>query len=128
MSIDYRVDQRRGLVITMVYGRIDEAQVRAYAAKVAADPSAQRCGHAIIEISADADLQFGTPVVSELSLANPAMLPRRVAVVAPSDVSYGLARVFQGFRGDALGNETQVFRARGEAEAWLALDPPTSPR
>lgn len=45
----------------------------------------------------------------------------RVALVADSDVSYGLARMYQAFRADSP-LDLRVFRDMGEARAWLGLD------
>ena len=47
---------------------------------------------------------------------------RRVALIAPSDTSYGLARVYQGFREGVGGGDVQVFRRRPEGEIWLGLN------
>ena len=44
----------------------------------------------------------------------------RVAVVATSDIAFGLARMYQSFRGDSTV-EFEVFRERAAALAWLRL-------
>jgi hypothetical protein len=44
----------------------------------------------------------------------------KVAVVAPEDVSYGLARMYEGFTNDVPW-EFVVFRAAAAALAWLGL-------
>jgi hypothetical protein len=46
----------------------------------------------------------------------------RVAVVATSDVAFGLARMYQSFRGDSTV-EFEVFRDIAGARSWLGLDP-----
>lgn len=43
---------------------------------------------------------------------------RRIAVAAPSDLSYGLFRMFGVFAGTA-GLDVAVFRQTGQAEEWL---------
>tara|TARA_R110002072_G_scaffold1780_10_gene14845 strand:+ start:73209 stop:73598 length:390 start_codon:yes stop_codon:yes gene_type:complete len=43
---------------------------------------------------------------------------RRIAFVAPSDLVYGMSRVFQS-NADLLPGERRVFRRREDAEAWL---------
>ena len=45
----------------------------------------------------------------------------RWAVVAPSDVNYGLVRMFEALSSD-LDIRTRAFRSREEALAWLAED------
>ena len=45
----------------------------------------------------------------------------RVAVVAPGDHSFGLARMYEAFSG-SLPWEFRVFRDSDEARAWLGVD------
>jgi hypothetical protein len=47
-------------------------------------------------------------------------LPPKVAVVAPEDLSYGLARMYE-FLSDSLPWEYVVFRSMDAALAWLEL-------
>ncbi len=46
--------------------------------------------------------------------------PTRSAIVAPSDVLYGVSRMFQTMRGEDHPDELEVFRSLEEARAWLA--------
>ncbi len=43
----------------------------------------------------------------------------RVAIVAPADVLYGVARMFQALRGDDTPEEIEVFRGMDDAMCWL---------
>ena len=43
----------------------------------------------------------------------------RRAFVAPSDVTFGMARMFEQMRGEDAG-EIRIFRSMEEAEKWLA--------
>jgi hypothetical protein len=127
MPITYRIDERRDLVETTIYGRIDEAEVRAHAATAARDPRVHGCARAIVDISEWVESSVESGVVSELAMTSDAVVEppgRKVALIAPSDSSYGLARVFQGFRTGTGGSDVQVFRTRAEAEAWLGIAAP----
>ncbi len=44
----------------------------------------------------------------------------RAAIIAPTDVLYGVSRMFQTLRGDATPDEVEVFRCADEALYWLA--------
>lgn len=44
----------------------------------------------------------------------------RAAIVAPTDVLYGVARMFQALRGDETPEEIEVFRSMDDAMRWLA--------
>jgi len=43
----------------------------------------------------------------------------RLAIVAPGDAVYGVARMYQMLRGDDVPEEITVFRDFAEATAWL---------
>ncbi len=43
----------------------------------------------------------------------------RAALVAPTDVLYGVSRMFQTLRGDDKPDEIEVFRSYDDALAWL---------
>lgn len=45
-------------------------------------------------------------------------VPSRAAIVAPDDLTYGLARMHEAFR-EQEGLENKVFRTEQEAMAWL---------
>ena len=44
--------------------------------------------------------------------------PRKIAVVAPGNISYGISRIFKVFR-ENDATELQVFRDKDEARTWL---------
>jgi hypothetical protein len=125
MPITYRIDERERLVVTTIRGRVDEAEVRAHAAASARDPRVHACSRALVDIAADVETSMDSGVVSELSMTSATDAPpgRKVAVVASTDSTYGLARVFQGFRMGTGGGEVQVFRTRAQAESWLGITP-----
>lgn len=124
MPITYTIDESRQLVVTKVVGRISEVELRAHAASAARDPRVQACVRAIVDITESAEPSFDTKVISDLAMTARSpddLSARRVALIAPSDTSYGLARVFQGFREGIGGGDVQVFRTRPEGEVWLGL-------
>jgi len=68
-----------------------------------------------LRITRDDVLEF---VAVDVRIA--ALVPRAVAVavVAPGDLAFGLARMWEAFA-EVTGWTTHVFRSRAEAEAWL---------
>ena len=46
--------------------------------------------------------------------------PTRSAILAPTDVLYGVSRMFQTMRGDEHPDEIEVFRSLDETLGWLA--------
>jgi len=51
---------------------------------------------------------------------------RKTAIIAPSNLSFGLSRMYEVFA-SAFSGEFVVFRAADAALAWLALPPGTIP-
>ena len=49
------------------------------------------------------------------------MLPSKVAIVAPKDLSYGLSRVYEALRRQE-GLEIEIFRDEHKALSWLKAD------
>ena len=45
-----------------------------------------------------------------------------MAIVGPSDITYGMARMFQAYRDDTP-IVVQVFRTSDEGRAWIGLPP-----
>ena len=45
--------------------------------------------------------------------------PTRSAILAPTDVLYGVSRMFQTMRGDDHPDQLEVFRTLDESKAWL---------
>lgn len=58
--------------------------------------------------------------LASLQLANSEVVPK-VAVVAPQDISFGLARMYEAFS-DSVPWEFKVFRSADAALSWLGLD------
>jgi len=56
----------------------------------------------------------------------PAGAHTRNAIYAPSDVLYGVARMFQSLRGEVAPAEIEIFRHFEEAERWMAGLPDSS--
>lgn len=51
----------------------------------------------------------------------------KTALLMPTDISFGLGRMFQAFLGsDDLPYEFTAFRGMPEARKWLGLEPPVS--
>ena len=56
----------------------------------------------------------------------PAEAHTRNAIFAPSDVLYGVARMFQSLRGEVAPAEIEIFRHFEQAERWMAGLPDSS--
>ena len=68
-----------------------------------------------LSISREHVLEF---VVVDVQIAAVAGRPVAVAIVAPSDLAFGIACMWEAFV-ELTGWRTHVFRSRAEAEPWL---------
>jgi hypothetical protein len=70
-------------------------------------------------------------VAADMQIALVVPRPMAVAIVAPGDLAFGVARMWEGFAEVTRWN-THVFRSRAEAESWLRpwieSRPPAGPR
>ena len=65
-------------------------------------------------------LDVSTAALGELARSRSFSGSTKRAVVAPSDVLYGVARMFQSMH-EAAPEEFQIFRTVGEAKHWLGV-------
>lgn len=63
-----------------------------------------------------AEVREGAEVAGQLKRQ-----PRRIAIVAPGNISYGISRIFKVFR-ESNETEFEVFRELDEARRWLRAD------
>ncbi|MEM7404737.1 MAG: hypothetical protein AAF458_05555 [Pseudomonadota bacterium] len=80
--------------------------------------------HTFIDLSASEESK-STPELQQIVgyfAANTPPLSGRLAMVAPQDLLFGLARVFSGY-GESSGLEAAVFRTPEEAWIWLEGGP-----
>lgn len=122
MPLTYQLDPTRRRITTVAAGILTDADVAAYKTAILAD---ERIGTDWSELADVRGIErfdvtaAGVRTLVQLDMAHTAgRPPTRVAIVAPADVVFGMARMYQqsNSRGpDMVG----VFRALDAAEAWL---------
>jgi len=75
-----------------------------------------------VEAGAEISSQVVRRVADRFNRADRAREGSRVAIIATTDVHYGLSRMYQAFRSEAPV-DLRVFRTMDEARAWLGLPP-----
>jgi len=127
MPFTYRIDEQARTLHIRAEGAITQAERIAAISAWLADPKYAACVDALCDFSA-ADT---TPQLSELreligllSERMPAAGPRKLAVIAPKPVTFGVARVFEDLvRLEGLPIRVKVFFERELAEQWLRPTP-----
>jgi len=131
MPIDYRVDSARRVLIAEVVGRVTDDDLLAYGRALLDDPRAGEANHEFVDLrSVDASSIITSQGVRALAQfwidAYAKMSGGRLAILAESDVSYGMARMYQSYRADGP-DEIRIFRDEAEAWDWIC-DPLSAPR
>ena len=129
MGFEVHVDTQQKLIISRWQDAVDETALRSYVDEAWTDPS-RRGFNELIDFSlvSDVDAPFeALQAVAEYSrqFDNPEK-SARTAVVAPSDLIFGLSRMFAGLR-SADEDDRRLFAVFGsdkEASHWLSEAPP----
>jgi hypothetical protein len=106
-------------------GRITASDLRGHIDEVSADPLFRRCTRSFIDATEITELDIESSVVQGLAIGQGGQLgvgTRRLAIYAPREPGYGLARVFQGFRSATSDMEVMVFRERSKALEFLGVE------
>lgn len=120
MPIRYRIDPKRGLVLTTATGVLTDDELLAHKRKLRADPDFRpdMCELSDVrqvtrlEVTPQGVQQF---VEQDKSSEQPNY---RLAIVARADVVFGMARMYQTLT-EKSGTQVGVFRDLETAEAWL---------
>lgn len=119
MSIEYALDPASGIVHTRLLGTITAEAFRLHAERMDADPAVHGAIGEFVDLSeAELTSMRGDAVRDLASLLDDTPVSKRVAVWAPGDLDFGMARMY-GASADCVGAEVLVFRQRDAALAWL---------
>jgi hypothetical protein len=126
MPACYRQDSARGVLVVTLRGDVTDQDLLDLARKASRDPEIEPGQHELVDcreveaISASTQcLRRVAEIYAESDRADDEV---QVAIVAPRDAAYGVARMYQAFRtGSPV--DIQVFREMEQAEAWLGLAP-----
>ena len=118
MAVTYRRDPERRLLVVTLAGLVTESDLNRLTDEVRQDATVDPTWSALVDASALNPAGITTEML-RLRASIPRPNPVQIAVVAPTDVVFGLARMFQ-MMSEGQGNRIEVFRFPGDALAWLA--------
>ena len=116
--MSYKIDSARRLVLTRAWGELSSRELFDVMSQILLDPRFDPTYRSL------GDLRDVTSItVDAMETAQTAASPlfakgARRAIVATSDVAFGMARMFATFS-ERAGHEVRVFRDMALAEAWL---------
>lgn len=123
MPIQYQIDPARRRVYLTLSETITDGDLFAAYERLYADPAHRVGMDELTDCRAVERVEATTAGLVALAAATARMLDGaaqawRVAIVAPSDVVFGMARMYEAFRSESP-EQVRVFRDRAAAEAWL---------
>lgn len=125
MPLEYRIDLERRVVFATASAILSDEDVFAYQRAVW-NRSDLAGFDEVVDLSPVQDLRVSSrDRIRELAELASAMdrpgVKSRLAIVAPHDLTYGFARMFETYRGMGQGGEktVSVFRSMQEALDWL---------
>jgi hypothetical protein len=120
MAYDLQVDPERRLVIVSAYGVFDEHDWADVDRRTRSDPRIEPEFDQLVDVTNVSKAQLAASTIREDASQEPFFSTKsRRAIIAPGDATFGMARMFELWKGGRAG-EIRVFRDRAEALAWLA--------
>jgi len=126
MSVEYTYDEDRNVLHTRFFGAVTDKDLRDQAAAVASDRRVRYGVRELVDLSGIDEID-GSPstfedVIHSDRVHAGKLEGMRTAIVAPTDVLYGLSRMYKALA-ELMESPATVmtFRTVQEAEDWLGL-------
>jgi hypothetical protein len=127
MPTRYSIDPQRHLVLTVFDGDVSDADLRAHVDALDADPQFDRKMSELVDLRGVTSTSLTSTGIRAVASAPVHALRARRAFVAPSDLLYGLARMYQGYWNQGYDDEVAIFRSVEPALQWLGVTDAPSP-
>jgi hypothetical protein len=100
---------------------LTDDDLRKHQSELRADPAFDPALDQLWDFTGVADVEISPDTLRRLARARSYSATARRAVVVPTDLGFGLGRMFQMLHEEAP-EEVQIFRTLEEARRWLGLD------
>lgn len=126
MAISYRIDSRKGLVLTTATGVLTEDELLEHKRKLLEDPAFKPGMRELSDVRGVEKLEV-TPegvwrLAAQDSIDSSRLGEYRLAIVASTDIVFGTARMYEALT-DLNIPGVMVFRDMEEARSWLGVNP-----
>ena len=126
MPIRMIIDKATGLIRTTATGRVTGDDLVAYYHRLRSHPDFRSNLNEIFDVTDVTEANVDAADVRRLSRVTEEFtrrgVPVKVAIVAPRDLEFGFARMYEMLQNQSL-NDVRVFRDRPEAEGWIFAPP-----
>lgn len=120
MPATYDIDHKRRLVSSRFWGAVSDNEINEHNNELRNDPQFDPSYRQIVDLTGITELKVSTGIITETSLDQFFNPGTRRAMVAASDATFGLARMY-ALRAEGLGQTIEVFRDCPPAEEWLGI-------
>lgn len=122
MPLTYWVDEDQHIVRSKASGALSATDLRDYFVATRADPTIVPTMHRLMDLSDVTNLPSSESIreLAAMSRSYPTATEARLAILATSDLVFGVSMMFKGFVG--WGDRLQVVRDEAEALRWLSGD------
>ena len=127
MPVEYRINKLAGIVHTLAYGELTDAEAMAYQNGLKSDPDFEPSYREFFDFSDVEPFRITPPGIRILASSRPWEDDALRAFVTHDDLAYGMLRMHQSLL-DPKTQKVGVFRTASEAWQWLeqAKDRPES--
>jgi hypothetical protein len=119
MPLTYQIDGSKGIVRSVGTGMLSMLDLQQYFAATRADPQFDPAMHRLMDLRGVTQLPSSDDVRALAAFARTKAPTEsaRMAVIAPSDLAFGVSMMFKGFVG--FGDRLLIVRDEDEALRWL---------
>ena len=128
MPITYQIDHDQRLVTATPHGVLTDGDIFGYQQKVWSQPEVRGYDE-LIDMTGVTEIEFistrRVAFLADLSASmDPPALSSKLAIIATSDLHFGLGRMYETYRETSKQStkSVRVFRNRIEALQWLGAD------
>lgn len=118
MAITFDIDPHKRLITVRVEGVLRSEDIAAARRAVTSSPEFRADFGQIMDLTGVERVDLRTEEIRELAKSTPFVPGARRVMVAPSDLLYGLGRLFE-ITGGTEGWQIHVCHTLAEAQAWL---------
>ena len=121
MSIHCFIDRSHSIVFTTLCGAVSFAQIERHAKRLVSNPNFEPTFSQIIDLRELSKSDVAFHQMNQFAKdCDPFSEASRRALLTSTDFAFGMARMYQGLRGDP--DNCMFFRDMTSARRWLGLD------
>ena len=121
MPTFYRIDPAQRLVLSGATGRLKLPDILDHDERLQKDPAFVPAYSQVVDMLECTGFDFTFDDMRKLGERSVFSKESSIALVVPTDLAFGLGRMFEAFRANQNGQQVRVFRSLDEALRWAKL-------